>query len=135
MVTAELHQPNGLCFSPDESILYISETGAPAGEPRPHIRAFDVLENGRGLGRGRVLRVFDSGNADGFRCDEDGNLWCGAADGVHCVAPDGALLGRVILPTAVANVAFGGLKKNRLFICASQALYSVFLNTRGVQQP
>lgn len=130
----DFEEPNGLCFSPDESRLYVAETGAPSGEPRPHIRVFDVV-NGQRLANGRVFHTFDTGNADGFRCDEHGNVWCGAADGVHCISADGGLIGKIRLPSAVANVTFGGPKKNRLFICASQSLYALFVNTRGVQWP
>lgn len=135
VVSDEFKEPNGLCFSPDESTLYVAETGAPSGEPRPHLRAFEVVDGGQRLSRGRIFHGFETGNADGFRSDEDGNLWCGAADGVHCIAPCGTLLGKIRIPEAVSNVTFGGLKKNRLFICASQSLYSLYVNTRGVQFP
>lgn len=135
VVADDFEEPNGLCFSPDESKLYVAETGATSGEPRPQIRVFDVASDGRSVSNGRIFHVFETGNADGFRCDEDGNLWCGAADGVHCIASCGTVLGKIALPSTVSNLTFGGLKKNRLFICASQAVYSLFVNTRGVQRP
>src|SRR3954471_5479893 len=127
VVSDEFAEPNGLCLSPDESILYIAETGAPSGEPRPQIRAFDVADGPRRVSNGRVFHTFETGNADGFRADQDGNLWCGAADGVHCIAPCGTLLGKVRVPSTVANVTFGGLKKNRLFICAARSLYALYV--------
>ena len=135
VVAGDFQQPNGVGFSPDEATLYIAETGAPAGEPRPHIRAYELAANGAELRNPRVLRVFEAGNADGFCCDEDGNLWCGAADGVHCIAADGTLLGKIHLPAVVSNVTFGGPHRNRLFICAAQSLYALFLNTRGAGSP
>jgi len=124
--------PNGLAFGPGERVLYVAETGDPSGSPRPHIKVFDVSDDGAHLENGRVLHEFEGGNADGLRCDEDGNLWCGSADGVACIASDGTLLGRIRVGSVVANVAFGGPRRNRLFICAAQSLYAVYVNTRGL---
>ena len=75
------------------------------------------------------------GNADGIRCDEDGNVWSSAGDGVHCIDPSGALLGKIKVPFTVANLTFGGRYRSRLFICASQALFAIYTNQRGAQRP
>lgn len=129
-------KPNGLCFSPDERIFYLADTGGShlVGGPH-HILAFDVAPDGFSLSNQRVFAAIEPGLADGFRCDEDGNIWTSAGDGVHCHAPDGTLMGKIKIPETVANVTFGGLRKNRLFICASTSIYAVYLNTRGVQYP
>jgi gluconolactonase len=127
--------PNGLCFSPDENRLYVTES-APmfaADAPR-HIRVFDVVDGER-LRGGEVFYVAEPGFADGLRADTDGNIWTSAGDGVHCLSPAGELLGKIKVPEVVANVTFGGLKKNRLFICGTNSLYAVYLNRRGVQWP
>ncbi|MGF6935535.1 gluconolactonase [Paraburkholderia sp. UCT70] len=127
--------PNGLAFSPDESRLYIADTGAFHDDnAERHIRVFDLEAEGR-LKGGNVFHTVSPGAADGFRCDEDGNVWTSAADGVHCVSPEGRLLGKVRVPEVVANVTFGGRARSRLFICASTSLYSIYLNRRGVQKP
>jgi gluconolactonase len=126
--------PNGLAFGPGERQLYIAETGGADGKSRPHIRVFDVSDDGTKLTNGRVFHEFDAGNADGFRCDEDGNLWCGHTEGVVCIAADGTRLGAIRVPATVSNVEFGGLHRNRLFVCASQALFAIYVNTRGLAQ-
>ena len=125
--------PNGLCFSPDERRLYIAETGAMHdAELAREIRRFDVIDLGAGrLGRERRFYAPTAGNADGFRCDEDGNLWTSAGDGVHCVSPAGELLGRVLVPETVSNIVFGDRHRGRLFICASTSVYAIYLNRRG----
>jgi gluconolactonase len=128
--------PNGLAFSPDERLLYVAETGARIGEdPSRHIRVFDVSPDGRALSNGRVFHRVSPGNADGFRCDNDGNLWSSAADGVHCIAADGTLLGKILVPFPVSNLAFGGRQRSRLFICASHTLFAIYTNQRGVTFP
>ncbi|MDB5895895.1 MAG: gluconolactonase, partial [Rhodoferax sp.] len=129
-------QPNGLAFSPDESLLYIADTGAThqPGGPR-HIRRFRVAADGRNLDGGEVFATSTSGLFDGFRIDSRGNLWTSAGDGVHCYTPDGHLLGKILVPEAVANVCFGGPKRNRLFICATTSLYAVYLNARAADRP
>jgi gluconolactonase len=131
VVADDFMRPNGLAFSPDESILYISDTGAThdADGPR-HIRAFDVID-GRRLSGGRVFATSTAGLHDGFRADTAGRLWASAADGVHCYDRDGDLIGRIRVPEVVANVTFGGPKRNRLFICATTSLYSVLLPVNG----
>ena len=127
--------PNGLAFSPDERVLYVSEAGAQfAAEPRRHIRRFIVNDDGS-LGGGVVFHTVSPGYADGFRVDEGGHIWTGAADGVHCIASDGTLIGRIPVPHAVANLCFGGRHRSRLFLCAGQALMAIYVNVRGCVRP
>jgi len=118
-------QPNGLAFSPDETKLYVADSGSPR-----HIRVFDVAD-GRSLANGRVFCTVDPGLPDGFRFDVDGNLWTSAGDGVHCFAPDGTLIGKILTPERVANLTFGGPKGNRLYIAATSSIYAVYLTTNG----
>jgi gluconolactonase len=126
--------PNGLCFSPDEKILYIVES---RGAPTRKILAYDVTANGQALTNKRAHIDCGRGAADGMRCDADGNLWCGWGmgspdlDGVVCFAPDGKMIGRIALPERCANLCFGGVKRNRLFMAASQSVYALYLNTSG----
>lgn len=135
IVAGDFEGPNGLAFSPDEKRLYVTETGDQTGEnPRRCIRVFDVGSGGR-LSGGDVFHIIDPGYADGICVDEDGNVWSSAADGVHCIDPNGRLLGKVFVPHRVSNLAFGGLSKNRLFIGGSHTLYAIFLNRRGVLSP
>jgi gluconolactonase len=136
VVADDFQGPNGLCFSPDERLLYISETGLQfAPDPIQHIRVFDVTDDGERLSAGRVFHTVTPGAADGFRCDEDGNIWSSAADGVHCIAPSGALLGKIFVPSTVGNLTFGGRHRSRLFLCAGRALYAIHVNKRGAQRP
>ena len=129
-VATDFVKPNGLAFSPDESVLYVADTGASHVENGPrHIRRFGV--NGASLTGGAVLADCSAGLFDGFRCDRLGNLWCSSAEGVHCLNSDGALIGRLIVPEVVANVCFGGAKMNRLFITGTTTLYATFLNISG----
>ena len=126
-------RPNGIAFSPDESRLYVSDTGAshvPDG-PR-HIRVFDVGADGK-LKGGNVFATCTAGFFDGFRFDEAGRLWTSAGDGVHCYDPDGTLIGKVLVPETTANVVFGGPKRNRLFICGTTSLYSVMVMVNGAK--
>lgn len=135
VMAADFVGPNGLCFSPDERRLYVSETGHQfAPDPVQHIRMFDVAEDGA-LSGGEVFHKVSTGYADGFRCDEDGNLWTSAGDGVHCIAPDGQRIGRIELPFVVSNLAFGGRNRAQLFICASHTLFALYTNTRGAARP
>ena len=132
VVASDFVQPNGLAFSPDESMLYIADTGLTHKKDGPHhVRRFAVKADGASLSGGEEFSVCPVGLYDGFRVDVHGNLWLSAGDGVRCVDPDGSLLGRIVIPESVANVCFGGAKLNRLFICATTSLYSVFLNTRA----
>ena len=125
--------PNGLAFSPDETKLYVADTGRMFSSDPQHIRVFD-MGSGRPKG-GAVFHVFSPGASDGLRVDTDGNIWSSAGDGVHCLAPDGTLLGKILVPEIVSNVCFGGRAKHQLYITATTSLYMVALNRRGVQQP
>jgi gluconolactonase len=134
VVADDFVRPNGIAFSPDERELYVSDTGAshyPDG-PR-HIRVFDVADNGT-LSGGDVFATCTAGFFDGFRFDTDGRLWTSAGDGVHCFDPDGTLIGKILVPGPVANVDFGGIKRNRLFICATTCIYAIFLFVNGVKR-
>ncbi len=141
IVADDFLRPNGLCFSPDEELLYIVDTGRSHDPDGPsHIRVFDVTADNR-LENGRVFVDMNPGMADGIRCDEDGNLWAAAGwagpgfDGAHCYAPDGTRIGQIHLPEICANLCFGGAGKNRLFMASSQSIYAVYVVTAGAQQP
>lgn len=127
-------EPNGLAFSPDESILYVADTSAAshrdAGGGNHHIAAFDVVD-GRILTNPRVFFIMDEGLADGFRVDVQGNVWTSAEDGLHVIAPDGRRLGRLPIPERTSNCVFGGPDGDRLFITASTSLYTIDVATRG----
>jgi gluconolactonase len=126
----EFGGPNGLCFSPDYKRLYVADTGGPRA-----IRVFDVdgkaLRNGRTFATLQIPGTTAPSGADGIRCDVDGNIWAGARPGVQVLAPTGELLGMIRLPETCANVCFGGARRNRLFMTASQSLYAVYVNTAG----
>ena len=124
-------KPNGIGFSPDERHLYVVDTGRSHGEEHPaHMRVFDVGEDGA-LSGGRVFADCTAGFFDGFRFDTAGRIWTSAGDGVHCYEPDGTLIGKVRVPEVVANVCFGGPKRNRLYICGTTSLYAVYLFVNG----
>lgn len=136
VVIGDISRPNGLAFSPDETKLYVVEAGV---TPRV-IRVYDVSQNGTELENGRTfLSAEDNGTPDGFRVDVDGNLWVGwgmgkpGLDGVSVFNPIGKLIGRVDLPERCGNVCFGGRHRNRLFMCGSTSMYSLFVNTQGVK--
>jgi gluconolactonase len=136
IVAADFDGPNGLAFSPDERRLYVSETGDQSHpRPRQSIRVFEVSDDGRTLSGGETFHKIEPGYCDGMAVDEQGNLWASGADGVHCISPEGQPLGKILTPRRVSNLTFGGLMKNRLFITASDTLYSVFVNVRGAQTP
>jgi gluconolactonase len=137
VVAGDFVKPNGLAFSPDESILYVADTGAshdPENGPR-HIRACSVNADGATLGRSTIFAICTAGLFDGFRLDAEGRLWTSAADGVHIYHPDGALIGKVAIPEIVANLCWGGPKLNRLFICGTTSLYAVMTHTNGAVRP
>jgi gluconolactonase len=135
IVADDFVKPNGLAFSADERSLYIVDSGWSHDTAAPrHIRRFDVSDDRR-LRDGRVFVEISNGIADGIRLDVDGNVWAAAGDGVHCYAPSGDLLGKVLLPECAANITFGGPRKNRLFIAATTSVYSVFLGVSGIQTP
>lgn len=128
-------KPNGLCFSPDESILYVADSGFSHDPDGPHhIRAFKVGRNGALTG-GEVFAEVSPGLPDGFRTDTEGNVWTSARDGVHCLSPEGALLGKIHTPQMVSNLTFGGERRNRLFITSTQAVYAIFVGATGAQRP
>jgi len=132
VVASDFVQPNGLAFSPDESLLYIVDTGLTHQTNGPHhVRRFKVGADGASISGGEVFATCAAGVYDGLRVDVHGNLWLSAGDGVHCHASDGTLLGKILIPEVVANLCFGGPKLNRLFICATTSLYSVYLNSRA----
>lgn len=152
MVTDDIYKPNGLCFSPDYKQLYVADTGASHYEKAPkNIKVWDIID-GKKLGKGRefVSMKFEglsgeggkkrgegAGFADGIRADVDGNIWASSGwvgdgyDGVHIFAPDGTRIGVILLPEICGNVCFGGTRRNRLFMAASQSLYAVYVETRG----
>lgn len=135
-VATDFVQPNGLAFSPDERLLYVADTGATHRKNGPrHIRRFRVGDDGRSLHAGEVFAECSADLFDGFRIDTQGHLWTSAGDGVHVFAPDGALIGKVRVPEVVANVCFGGPKRNRLFICATSSLYAIYVNAAGALRP
>lgn len=135
VAASDFDGPNGLAFSPDESRLYVSETGDQTTEnPKQYIRVFDVGPDGT-LAGGEVFHKIEPGYADGLCVDDDGNLWSSAADGVHCIDPEGKLLGKILIPHRVSNLTFGGRFKSRLFIGGSHTLYAIFLNRRGARWP
>ena len=132
MIT-DMDRPNGICFSPDGSLLYVVDSG--------QIRVFDMVD-GRPASTAAGSSTWRRAAPTGSAPTRDGNVWSAAAgggagfDGVHCYAPDGTLLGQIVLPEACANLtASAGRKRNRLFMAASQSLYSVYVNARGAQQP
>lgn len=136
VVADDFQSPNGVCFSPDERRLYVSESGIPfATDPVQHLRVFDVSADGAHLSNARVFYKVEPGFTDGLRCDEDGNVWSSAGDGVHCIDPAGALLGKIRVPFAVSNLTFGGRHRSRLFICGSHTLYAIYVNRRGAERP
>lgn len=135
VVADDVLGPNGRCFSPDESILYIVES---RGEPTRKILAYDVVDGVKLMGK-RIHIDAGAGTPDGIRCDVDGNLWCGwgmggpALDGVMIYADDGDLIGRIALPERCANVCFGGRANSRLFMAASHSVYALYVNVAGVK--
>lgn len=136
VVADDILGPNGLCFSPDESLLYVVES---RGVPNRKILAYEVAADGKTIANKRIhIDAGPGGTPDGMRSDIDGNLWCGwgmgsdALDGVLVFAPDGTKIGRIALPERCANVCFGGTERNRLFMAASQSLYALYVNTQGV---
>lgn len=131
-VVIDMNCPNGLAFSPDESLLYVADTGRMFESDPQHIRVYPVLPDNQ-IGEGRDFHTIDPGMADGFRVDLHGNIWSSAADGVHCISAEGKLLGKVFVPELVSNVCFGGRARQDLYITASTSLYRVTLVTNGVK--
>lgn len=136
LVIDDFIQPNGLAFSPDESVLYVADSGA-SHDPAAlrHIRAFTVVEDGRRVEEIGPFAVIDVGIPDGFRVDSEGWIWCSAGDGVQVFDERGKLCGKIRVPQTVSNLTFGGQRRNRLFITATTSLYAVYVNARGAQTP
>ena len=135
VVADDFVKPNGLAFSADEKTLYIADSARSHDPDGPHhIRAFDVGAKGK-LTKARLFCDVDPGVPDGFRLDVEGNLWISCGDGVVCVAPDGTAIGKIKVPQVVANLTFGGPKRNRLFIAATTSVYSILVTTNGIQVP
>jgi len=137
MVTDDGFKPNGLCFSPDYKKLYVADTG---GNDPKGIDVYDVVDNVKLKNKRRFCSMElkgKMGGSDGIRCDVDGNVWSAAGwvgdgyDGVHIFAPDGVRIGQILLPETCANLCFGGAKRNRLFMVASQSVYAVYVETQG----
>ena len=127
IVVDQLDRPNGIAFSPDESVLYVADSG----EPR-NLVAFDVASDGQSVSNMRVFAVVRPGIADGFRCDELGNVWTSAHDGIHCYTAEGELIGKILVPEQrTANCTFGDEDRQTLYICGDVSLYSVRLNVAG----
>ncbi len=136
IVADDFVKPNGLAFSADESILYVADTGASHDPNGPkHIRKLHVSSDGRSVRTGDVFAECTAGLFDGFRVDTEDRVWSSAADGVHCFLADGTMIGKIPVPEVVANVCFGGRKKNRLFICGTTSLYAAYVNARGASRP
>ena len=132
LVCADINRPNGLCFSPNETKLYVVES---ASRPR-NLYVYDVVADGTKLANKRPFGDCGPGTPDGIRCDVHGNVWAGwgmvpGLNGVRVFAPDGTVLGQIHLPERCANLCFGGAAKNRLFMAASQSLYALYVNVRG----
>lgn len=136
LMIGDFVQPNGLAFSPDESRLYVADSGASHDPDVPrHIRAFAVENGGMSLRDEGPFAVIDNGIPDGFRVDTDGWVWCSAADGVHVFDVAGKLCGKIRVPQRVSNLAFGGPRRNRLFITATGSLYAIYVTATGAQTP
>lgn len=127
-VVKDFDKPNGLCFSPDESKLYVADSGKPH-----HIRVFDVQPNGT-LANGRIFVVIDKGGPDGIRADEAGRIWSSSGDGAQVFSPEGQLLVRILLPEAAANLTFGGKNGRTLFLTARKSLYAVETRTKAAKR-
>ena len=126
-------RPNGIAFSADEKKLYVVDTGRTHGAHNPaHMRVFNVAARNK-LSGGKVFADCTAGLFDGFRLDVDGRIWTSAADGIHCYDPDGTLIGKVLVPEVTANCAFGGSKRNVLYICGTTSLYRVRLMVNGLK--
>jgi gluconolactonase len=131
-VVTDFAQPNGLCFSPDEKILYIAESGSSHDDSVPSVIRHFAVEQDRLLDLGPFAEI-DRGLPDGIRCDVMGNLWSSAADGVHCFDPQGRLLGKIRVPEVVSNLCFGGPDGHRMFITATTTVYRIFVDVQGAE--
>ncbi len=127
-VVRDFDKPNGLCFSPDEKLVYVADSGAPR-----HIRVFDVRGDGSVSG-GAVFAKIDKGGPDGIRCDASGRVWSSSGDGAQVFGADGRLIARILLPEAAANLTFGGKDGKTLFLTARKSLYKVETKVRGARR-
>ncbi len=135
-VSEDFDKPNGIAFSPDEEYLYVGDTGWGHGKFRPrHLVRFEVTVDGRALKSPKIFRVVGPGVPDGFRCDDDGNVYVGAGDGVQVFNPGGELLGKIRTAEAVGNCCFGMSEYDTLFIAASKEVFKVRLNAQGARRP
>ena len=142
-VVDDFVQPNGILFSPDEKKLYVIDSGISEGPGNPaHIRVFDVDIGAGSVRNGKVFADgFAPGLTDGMRCDVEGNVWCSMGwanpkeDGERCYSPQGELLGKIHVPETCANLTFGGVQRNRLYICARTSVYACYVNTQGALRP
>ncbi|MEO1223884.1 MAG: SMP-30/gluconolactonase/LRE family protein [Pseudomonadota bacterium] len=133
IVADDFVRPNGLAFSPDESRLYIVDSGASHQPDGPrHVRVFDVGAGGA-LSGGGIFAECTNGAFDGLRLDDAGRLWLSAGDGVHCYTPEAELIGKVLVPERVSNLCFGGAKRNHLFMTATTSVYAMLLPVNGVK--
>jgi len=135
-MTDAVQEPNGLAFSPDESLLYVSDTSGAMradGDGRHHLMAFDVRQNA--LANGRVFAEVNPGLPDGFRLDAQGWVYTSSLDSVQVYHPDGTLLGKIHVPEKVGNLCFGGARRDQLYVAASSSLYRIVLRTEGIQRP
>ena len=128
-VVKDFDKPNGLCFSPDEKKLYVADSGKPR-----HIRVFEVQSGGT-LDSGKVFCTIDKGGPDGIRCDDAGRIWSSAGDGVHVFAPDGKLIGKILVPESPANLCFGGPGDKTLYITARKSLYAIPTSVTAAKRP
>ncbi len=133
IAVGDMRRPNGLAFSLDEKLLYVIDTPGPGQRT---IQVYDVVDNGTKTANRREFNSAEPGGSDGMRVDVQGNLWCGwsggeAEDGVVVLAPDGKMIGRIMLPERCANLCFGGVKRNRLFMAAGESIYSLYVETQG----
>lgn len=133
MIT-DMNCPNGLAFSPDETKLYVADTGRRGSDDQKHMKVYEIGDDGT-PDNGKVFHVINPGASDGFRVDTLGNIWSSAADGVHCINAGGQLIGKILVPELVSNVCFGGRSKHQLYITATTSIYRISLNASGVQYP
>ncbi len=140
VVADDFDRPNGLAFSPDESEIYIADSGHARGGgvfddkyPR-HVRVLKVVD-GKKLGKSRVLAEIKPKVPDGLRVDTEGLVWISSGDGIHCYTPSGDRLGRVLVPETCANLTFGGHGKSRMFICGDSSIYAIETARVGAQRP
>lgn len=130
-IITDMNGPNGLAFSPDETKLYVADTGKMFSSDPQHIKIYDIASDDT-ASNGRIFHTIQSGASDGFRLDTQGNIWSSAADGVHCIDPSGKLIGKILVPELVSNVCFGGRNKHQLYMTATTSIYRISLNVEGL---